>query len=114
VFTACGALEPIRLSGVAHFGARVIVDEGDGGLDIQDVGHINWERVRGVGRDTGSSYVVTEISHDVLERKDPGANEYTIVATLSLIGLGPVENYLFTARAHATLNANDDLTVTYF
>jgi hypothetical protein len=92
----------------------VVVAESDGDLDIQDVGHINWERVRGVGLHTGSSYVVTETSHDVLERKDPGANEYTIVAKLALIGRGGVENYLFTARAHATLNANGAMTVKYF
>ncbi len=113
MFNECEGLEPIRLSGVAHFVVRVIVDESHGELDIHDVEHTNWERVRGVGQVTGASYVVRETFNNVLERKDPGANEYTIVFKLSIIGRGVVDNYLYRARAHMTLNANDDVTVTF-
>jgi len=113
VFNECEGFEPIRLSGVVHLVLRVVVDESHGELDIHDVEHTNWERVRGVGQETGASYVVNETFNNVLERKDPGANEYTFVFKLSIIGRGAVDNYLYRARAHMTLNANDDMTARF-
>ena len=113
VFNECEGLEPIRLSGVVHVVMRVIVDESHAELDIHDVEHTNWDRVRGVGQETGASYVVKETFNNVLERKDPGANEYTFVFKISIIGRGVVDNYLYKARAHMTLNANDDVTVRF-
>ena len=71
VFNECEGFEPIRLSGVVHLVLRVVVDESHGELDIHDVEHTNWERVRGVGQETGASYVVNETFNNVLERKDP-------------------------------------------
>jgi hypothetical protein len=113
VFNECEGLEPIHLSGAVHFVLRVVVDESHGELDIHDVEHTNWERARGVGEVTGASYVVRETFNNVLERKDPGANEYTFVFKISIIGRGAVDNYLYRARAHMTLNANDDVTVKF-
>jgi hypothetical protein len=113
VFNECEGLEQIHLSGVVHFVSRVIVDESHGELDIHDVEHSNWEGVRGVGQETGASYVVRETFNNVLERKDPGANEYTFVFKISIIGRGVVDNYLYKARAHMTLNANGDVTVRF-
>lgn len=113
VFNGCEGLEPVRLTGVAHFVVRLVVDESTGELKIHDVEHSNWERVTGLGQETGARYVVREIFPNVSERNDPGANEYTFVFRLSIIGRGAVANYLYRARAHMTLNAKDDVTVKF-
>jgi hypothetical protein len=113
MFNECEGLEPIRLTGVAHFVVRLVVDESLGELDIRAVEHANWERVTGVGLETGANYVVSQTFPNVLERKDPGANEFTFVFRISIIGRGAVSNYLYRARAHMTVNANDDVTVTF-
>jgi hypothetical protein len=103
--------DQLQLQGTLHF-----VQQGEFVEDAprQHVsGHLNSQKLTGVGIPSGQLYNVDFISNSIVNSRVDGANVTTLEAMMNVVSLGSGENFQIQTVLHVTINANGDTTTQF-
>jgi hypothetical protein len=103
--------DQLQLQGTLHF-----VQQGEpveGAPRQHVVGHLNSQRLTGIGVPSGQRYNVDFITNNIFNARVDGANVTTIEAMMNVVSLGSGENFQIQTVLHVTINANGDTTAQF-
>jgi hypothetical protein len=103
--------DQIQLQGTLHF-----VQQGEFVEDAprQHVsGHLNSQKLTGVGIPSGQLYNVDFISNSIENSRVDGANVTTLEAMMNVVSLGSAPNSQIQTVLHITQNANGEITTQF-
>ena len=103
--------DQIELQGTLHF-----VQQGEPVEDAPRqhvVGHLNSQKLTGVGVPSGQLYNVNLIQANIFNARIDGANVTTIETIMNVVSLGSGENFQIQTVLHTTINANGETTTQF-
>jgi hypothetical protein len=103
--------DELQLQGTLHF-----VQQGEPVEDAPRqhvVGHLNSQRLRGVGVPSGQRYNVDFITNNIFNARVDGANVTTIEEMMNVVSLGSGENFQIQTVLHTTINAKGETTTQF-
>jgi hypothetical protein len=103
--------DQIQLTGTLH-----LVQQGEFVEDAPRqhvMGHLNSQRLSGVGIPSGQLYKVNLVTNDIFNARVDGANVTTIETMMNVVSLGSGENFQIQTVLHTTINANGETTTQF-
>ena len=73
-------------------------------------GHVNSQRLTGIGMPSGARYNVTFINNSIFNARIGGANVTTLEAMMNVVSRASGENFQIQTVLHNTINANGETT----
>ena len=107
MFDGAGCTEPVLISGPDHLVLHYTYDDQGG---FHGVVQFNPQGITGVGQVTGTMYRGTGVTRQTVDTTPGGAESFTVINNVHLIGQGAENNYLVHATVQSTTNANGEPT----
>jgi hypothetical protein len=103
--------DELLLQGTLHFVQQGEFVEGAPRQHV--VGHLNSQRLTGIGFPSGQRYNVDFVTNNITNARVDGANVSTIEEMMNVVSLGSGENFQIQTVLHTTINANGETTTQF-
>jgi hypothetical protein len=104
---------PFRLSRFAVVGAAGLTLVSGAGATTHVSGHLDSQRLTGVGIPSGQLYNVDFINNSIVNSRVDGANVSTLEEIINVVSLGSAPNSQIQTVLHITQNANGEITTQF-